>query len=425
MCSSLNDYYNKVGHNSNLIVGKKKTNNPKVYQIPNEKNINFLIKAAGYVSKNFSPFTKHMIRYVFLPNYRSKVNGREPMYYPGIKAAFSSFIDSPDIVQLNNLHGKYFDLRKLPWISKNIPTVLRLSDMWSFTGHCAYSKSCNRWHNGCGDCPDLNLYPSIELDKTRENIALKESIYKKSKLYISSPSNWLLEKAKLSILRHAAIDYKKIPTGIDLDQFFPKNKKKLRYKHKIQNEDIVIIIYASGNKSYKWDYFSDLLGIFQKERILQSKIVLLIIGKKGNMIKKGNLIINYIGYIDDKIIYRNYLRIADLFLHLSTADTYPNAIMEALSCGVPTIAFEAGGIPEQIIPYNKKSKYFSISKLSTGALAAKGDLLEVITILKDLIYNESIRKNLSINATQYAKTNFDFKNFANEYLKWYEEILSN
>ena len=89
--------------------------------------------------------------------------------------------------------------------------------------------------------------------------------------------------------------------------------------------------------------------------------------------------------------------------------------MEALSCGVPTVAFEAGGIPEQIVPYNKKSKIFLKSKPSTGALAAKGDLLEVITILKDLIHNKSLRKKLSINANQYAKTNFDFKNFANEY----------
>ena len=68
--------------------------------------------------------------------------------------------------------------------------------MWMFTGHCAHSLECELWKNGCGHCPDLTLYPSLLRDGTKSNHALKRRIYKKSKLYISTPSKWLMEKSK-------------------------------------------------------------------------------------------------------------------------------------------------------------------------------------------------------------------------------------
>ena len=88
--------------------------------------------------------------------------------------------------------------------------------MWMLTGHCAHSISCDRWEIGCGRCPDLNLYPSIKRDGTKKNLRVKEAIYKKSRFYISTPSKWLMKKVKRSVLKYSAIDYRVIPTGIDL-----------------------------------------------------------------------------------------------------------------------------------------------------------------------------------------------------------------
>ena len=118
-----------------------------------------------------------------IPNWRSALMGREPMYYPATKNLTFSKEISPDIIHLSNLHGKYFDLRQIPKISSKIPTVLRLSDMWMFTGHCAHSLECELWKNGCGHCPDLTLYPSLLRDGTKSNHALKEE-YIKSRSYI-------------------------------------------------------------------------------------------------------------------------------------------------------------------------------------------------------------------------------------------------
>lgn len=53
------------------------------------------------------------------------------------------------VVNLHNLRGGYFDYTALPaWAAKK-PLVWSLHDMWSFTGHCAFSFGCERWEREC------------------------------------------------------------------------------------------------------------------------------------------------------------------------------------------------------------------------------------------------------------------------------------
>ncbi|MDX6669182.1 MAG: hypothetical protein QOK04_2562, partial [Solirubrobacteraceae bacterium] len=52
---------------------------------------------------------------------------------------------TPDLVLCHNLHGGFFDLRSLPQLTHRIPVVLRLSDSWLFSGHCACPRGCARW----------------------------------------------------------------------------------------------------------------------------------------------------------------------------------------------------------------------------------------------------------------------------------------
>ena len=47
-------------------------------------------------------------------------------------------------------------------------------------------------------------------------------------------------------------------------------------------------------------------------------------------------------------VVANYFQAADLYVHAAKADTFPNAVLEALCCGTPVIATAVGGIPEQI-----------------------------------------------------------------------------
>jgi len=54
------------------------------------------------------------------------------------------------------------------------------------------------------------------------------------------------------------------------------------------------------------------------------------------------------GRLDDPAEVAAHLRLADVFLHPSLWDGMPNAVLEAMACGVPVLASDAGGIPEAI-----------------------------------------------------------------------------
>tara|TARA_B110000438_G_scaffold289505_1_gene324151 strand:- start:226 stop:933 length:708 start_codon:yes stop_codon:yes gene_type:complete len=233
-----------------------------------------------------------------------------------------------------------------------------------------------------------------------------------------------MKKVNLSVLKKNAIGTRVIPTGVDQSFFKKGDKKLLRYELGIDFFKIIIIIYASGHKAYKGKDIFNFLNLLKKKISNKYDIIAYVIGQKNKNEKFEKIEINYIPYIDDKIKYRNYLQLSDIYVHLSRADTYPNSIMEALSCGIPSIAFETGGIPEQIIPFNNSSKYFNLNKNPTGILVPKYNTEEMVRLLDELIINEKLRLKIGNNALKYSKINFDFNVFANNYLSWYSEILA-
>ncbi|MBL8794363.1 MAG: glycosyltransferase [Planctomycetia bacterium] len=80
--------------------------------------------------------------------------GVEDFEYPCTRYLAAVAGGSPDILHCHNLHGGFFDLRLLPALSLQTPTVLTLHDSWTMTGHCADHPTCQRWETGCGRCPD-------------------------------------------------------------------------------------------------------------------------------------------------------------------------------------------------------------------------------------------------------------------------------
>src|SRR3546814_10331965 len=82
------------------------------------------------------------------------------------------------MLHCHNLHGGYFDLRELARFSKLLPVVLTLHDEWAYTGHCAYTFGCERWRSGCGQCPHLDVSPSIRRDASAANWTAKYDIYR-------------------------------------------------------------------------------------------------------------------------------------------------------------------------------------------------------------------------------------------------------
>ena len=180
--------------------------------------------------------------------------GCEDFNFPGTRRLLE-LAEFPDIIHCYNLHGGYFDLRALRSLSHRLPVILDLRDSWLLSGHCGYSFDCERWKTGCGNCPDLGIYPPISRDATAYNWRRKRNVYNQSRFYVATPSRWLMQKVEQSMLAPAIVGSRIITTGIDQAIFHPVNKLEARKTLKLPAAARVLLFSAYGIKQNRFkDY---------------------------------------------------------------------------------------------------------------------------------------------------------------------------
>jgi glycosyltransferase involved in cell wall biosynthesis len=347
----------------------------------------------------------------------------------------------PDILHLHNLHGDYFDLRALPHLSTSVPTVLTLHDAWLLSGHCAHSLDCDRWQSGCGQCPDLTLYPAVRRDATRYNWTRKRDIFRKSRLYVATPSQWLMDKVQRSILAAGIVDAKVIPNGVDLTVFRPQDRAAARAALGLPQDAAVLLFAANGirRNAYK-DYQTLREGFARLARDAKDReLALLAVGEDAEPESVGDAVIRFVPFVSSAVEMSRYYSAADVYVHAALADTFPTTVLEALACGTPVVATAVGGIPEQVKNFLLPGAISGSAGYgcgatacgeanATGVLVAPRDAEGLSAALTALLQRggdrESLRRRLGENAAADARRRFDSGEQCEQYLRWYREILS-
>ena len=261
----------------------------------------------------------------------------------------------PDVVHLHNLHGYYADIfRLLDFLKeRKIKTVLTLHDEFLFTGRCAFSGSCEKWRingsstvnnpgaaGGCGCCPRLGEYPAALLDKSGELWQRKKQVFSGFEtLTVVSPSRWLADRAKKSILSGHPICV--IPNGIEPGTFYP-GESTLNDEFQIEEEHVVLAAaqnIMSGRKG--GEYVLALAKMMPKTRFL-------IVGAEEDVLCPPN--VSFVLGKQNAEEMANLYRGADVFLITSREDNFPTVCLEAVACGTPVAGFLSGGAPETVSP---------------------------------------------------------------------------
>jgi len=321
--------------------------------------------------------------------------------------------ERPDVVHCHNLHGRYFDLRALPWLSQQVPVVLTLHDAWLLSGHCAHSLDCNRWKTGCGRCPDLALDPPIRHDATAYNWRRKRDIFKRSQLYVATPCQWLMRKLEESMLMPAVMEARVIPNGVDLSVFHPGNQQDARSAVGIQQDTRVILFTANALRQNIWkDYQTvrDAVAL-TAERMCGNNVLFVALGEDALSERIGAAEVRFIPYQRDPKAVAGYYQAADVYVHAARADTFPNTVVEALACGTPVVATAVGGIPEQI------------EDGRTGFLVPAGDAQSLADRLTQILSGSNLRQCMRMRAAEAARRQFDLQHQADAYLGWYKELV--
>lgn len=345
--------------------------------------------------------------------------GREYFHFPNTWHLLDSWQGRPDIVHCHNLHGGwlshggYFDLRALPWLSRQVPTVVTLHDTWLLSGHCAYTLGCERWRFGCGNCPDLTVYPAVSRDATAYNWRRKKSIYARSSLFISTPSRWLMAQIEQSMLAPAIAEARVIPNGVDLTVFCPGKKEEARALLHLPQHVKVLLFVANAAKSNMFKDFRTIheAALLVGARLRAEQIMLIVLGESASSEHFGNGEVRFVPFEQDRRVIARYYHAADVHVHAAKSDTFPNTVIEARACGTPTVATAVDGIPEQV------------EEGRTGFLVPAGDAAAMARRIVQLLVNDDLRAQMGVAAAETAARLFDLRVQVETYLDWYQQII--
>jgi glycosyltransferase involved in cell wall biosynthesis len=416
---NLHQQFRERGHEAWLAVGFRRSEVPGVILLDNERSRSRVSARCDEIARSVRPegIVRRAVRaaasIVGSPSRElSHWTGLDNFDMPASRSLLELPPVRPDAVLCHNLHGGYFDLRVLPRLSETVPVVLLLHDMWTFTGHCGYSLGCERWRTGCGRCPDLTLYPSIPRDATRANLFRKRLIYRRARLHVSTPSRWLMEMVRNSVLGESLASARVIPYGVDLRVFRPGNRAAARSALGLPLDSTVLLFSANRARTNPYKDYATLEAAAHEvgRRMPVAELTLLVVGESAPPARVGNCTFRFVPFVSDVTALAEYYRAADLFLHAAREDNFPNTVLEAQACGVPVVATAVGGIPEQI------------EEGVTGLLVPAGDPVSMATAVTTLLSTPGRRDEMARGAAQKAATRFGLERHADEYLRWFEKL---
>lgn len=243
------------------------------------------------------------------------------------------FVKDADVIHLHNLHGNFFATELLAELSTIAPLVWSLYDTWALTGHCSYNYDCDRWKIGCGQCPNLEEYPPIKIDRTAALWRNKKRLYAIAQPTFIAPSKWMFEMIRSSRLMTDRCATRQIPHGIDTDFWQSIGRGKAREILGIPNDRFVVMAIGGIRK-----------GVDVLVRALSRLIGIDVLsagseGVPGATYPQGECSLEHL-----RICYSA----ADVFVMPSLAETMGLMVMQAMSCGLPVIGSDVGGIPDLI-----------------------------------------------------------------------------
>ncbi len=342
-----------------------------------------------------------------------RLGGYEDFAYPGTPAIPVLGGGRADVLHLHNLHGGYFDLRCLPSLTVSTPTVLTAHDTWLASGHCAYAIDCQRWLEGCGDCPTLWTPPSISRDRSAENLRLKRKIYQASRVHLVGPSKWVLSELERSAFAEAVIDVHHIPNGVDQHVFRPAPSGIAAAKAALGvPSGALVIVFSAANQASPYKDFATIEAALPRivESVANHSLVLFALGglPAGQTVPGARVV--SVPYSPDPRHVAAHLQAADLAVHMARAENHPLAILEAQSCGVPVVASRVGGIPETLVDG------------ATGLLVDPGDITGLAQAASALLVDDTRRRTMSAEAQAYASRYFGLDRMVDEYVALYERL---
>lgn len=256
-----------------------------------------------------------------------------------------------DVIHLAWVNQGFLSLKDIKRIVNSGKAVVwTMHDLWPATGICHFTLDCEAYKTVCHNCfylPDGGK----PKDLSTRIFNKKKRLYNNSGIHFVACSKWLgsnaLESGLLTGLQLAVI-----PNPIDTHVYYPKDKKEARL-HSTLPVDKRIILFVSQRVTMErkgMAYFTKAISLLADRypEMRRNTAVAVLGGHAEDVVSQLALPSIPLGYIGNERQIVDIYNAADVFVIPSLDDNLPNTIMEAMACGVPSVGFKVGGIPEMI-----------------------------------------------------------------------------
>lgn len=208
-------------------------------------------------------------------------------------------------------------------------------------------------------------------------------------------------------------DIRVIPNFIDLERF--KKSDKNHFKKAICPNDEKVVVHVSNFREVK--RVPEVVSVFNEviKNDIPAKLLLVGDGPDRQRAERRCRELGICGevrFLGKQENVEEILSIADLFLIPSGSETFGLAALEAMSCSVPVISSNIGGLPEVNVHGE------------TGYLCDLDDIDCMGKYAVEILSNEKLHKELSQNARKQAEQ-FEMDKIVTEYEDYYKEVKKN
>ena len=248
-------------------------------------------------------------------------------------------------------------------------------------------------------------------------------------MYVTTPSQWLMNLVNDSILAPNIIESRVIANGVDTSIFSPGDKIAARAKLGIPSSARVLMFASNGIKGNMWKDYKTLSAAMQiiGSRPDSESFVLLAVGETAPPEYIGKAMVKFVPFQKDLTSLANFYRAADIYVHAAHVESFGNTLLEARACGTPVVATAVGGIPEHVrslaCEHTSPSVNGHPQSVATGILTAHGDSEAFARSILYLLERPQTLKALAENALHDIHERFTLSMQAEKFFTWYREIL--
>jgi N-acetyl-alpha-D-glucosaminyl L-malate synthase BshA len=203
-----------------------------------------------------------------------------------------------------------------------------------------------------------------------------------------------------------------IPNFVDTNEYKRQSNPKLRRRFADDEEKIIIHI-SNFRKVKRVPDVVQTFSLIQKQ--IPSRLIL--VGDGPDFSEVENLIIKLnlkdkVWLLGEQTSIVELLSISDLFILTSETEGFGLAALEAMSCEVPVVCYNVGGLNE-----------FVFDGIN-GFFVPLGNIELLANKSIELLRNDTLRQSFAINARKTVVKNFDSRIITEKYLNLYLSLIN-